>query len=148
MKVRVAELEEILPLRQAVIIEGTNRTSPDFPGDRFKTTIHIGAFRGDECIGCASFYQNDWQGQTAWQLRGMATAPEWRNRGIGKALLLFTEAYLPKLTPIHIFWCNARTAARHFYEKNGWRAEGEEFIIQGVGPHYEMVKELPPCATV
>jgi len=36
-------LETILPLRQAVIIAGTNRDTPYFPGDELSDTLHVGA---------------------------------------------------------------------------------------------------------
>ena len=35
-------------------------------------------------------------------------------------------------------WCNARTPARGFYERYGFVAEGEEFELPDIGPHFRM----------
>ncbi len=39
-----------------------------------------------------------------------------------------------------MWWCNARSTAIRFYEKNGWRIVSDEFIIEKYGPHRRMVK--------
>ncbi|MFP8964607.1 hypothetical protein ACLIYP_29185, partial [Streptomyces nanhaiensis] len=43
-----------------------------------------------------------------------------------------------------LLWCNGRTRARGFYERQGFRVHGEEFVIEGVGPHLVLVREIPP----
>ncbi|MCW2985645.1 MAG: acetyltransferase, family, partial [Conexibacter sp.] len=35
-------------------------------------------------------------------------------------------------------WCNARTPARGFYERAGFVAEGAEFELPQIGPHFLM----------
>jgi predicted GNAT family N-acyltransferase len=142
METRFASLMEILPLRQAVIIAGTNRNSPYFAGDEDETTRHVGVFERLQCIGCATFLRSEWDGEAAWQLRGMATAVAWRRRGVGRALLQFAESTLPNESGIRLFWCNAREKAVGFYKKAGWSVASERFDVQAVGPHYRMVKQL------
>jgi GNAT superfamily N-acetyltransferase len=139
---RLASIEEILDLRAEVIIAGTDRDSPDFDGDRDDTTRHFGAFDGDRNIGCLSFMLNEWKGEPAWQLRGMATHPDFSRQGIGRRLLAFSDAYLTRESGIRLFWCNARKSAVGFYQKQGWVLESEEFAIPGVGPHFRMSKVL------
>ena len=140
MNTRFAGIDDILALREAVIIRGTGR-APDFPGDADPGTRHVGVFENGACVGCATFMRNALAGRDAWQLRGMASAPDRRGAGIGRALLAFAERELPLLGP-GLFWCNARESAAPFYEKMGWRIVSERFIKPGVGPHFRMVKEL------
>ena len=118
---RRAEVTEIVPLRQAVIIAGTERLAPHFEGDADASTRHFAALDGERVVGCASCYRTEYAGKPAWQLRGMATDPDYRGRGIGKRLLAFVEASLRAESDIDLLWCNAREAASAFYLKQGWR---------------------------
>ena len=140
MDIRFAAIDEILDLRDAVIIAGTGRDSPEFPGDVDPATRHVGVFIEGACVGCATFLRKDDEGRPAWQLRGMATAPTHRGQGLGRALLAFAERELA--AEADRFWCNARETAAPFYEKMGWVRVSERFIIDGVGPHYRMAKDL------
>ncbi|MFB3785290.1 MAG: GNAT family N-acetyltransferase [bacterium] len=139
---RIARLEDIIGLRQEVLIKGTGRVSPEFPGDRDATTRHFGAFYQERILGCLTFMLNEWLGNPAWQLRGMATDPAFTGKGIGRKLLRFAETHLLRVSPVRRLWCNARTGAVGFYLKQGWRLESDEFLIPGVGPHYKMSKTI------
>ena len=119
MEIHFAFLEEILPLRESVIIAGTGRVSAFFPGDTDSTTRHVGVFAEGRCIGCATFLRSEWEGEPAWQLRGMATDPQWRGRGTGRSLLEFAQRELESESGIGFFWCNARESALGFYRKLG-----------------------------
>jgi len=139
VEIRICSLEEILPLRQAVIIAGTGRDSPHFPQDDAPSTRHIGVFEGNTCIGCATFMRSEWEGEPAWQLRGMATAPEWQRMGIGRSVLAFAESTLCGESGVRVMWCNARESAVAFYERTGWTVLSERFLVTGVGWHHRMV---------
>jgi GNAT superfamily N-acetyltransferase len=71
----------------------------------------------------------------------MATLPEVRGAGFGKALLDACVA-AARENGAAILWCNARTSAADFYAKNGWRIVGAEFDIPTVGPHFRMSRAL------
>lgn len=142
MKPRFATLEEILPLRQAVIIAGTGRTSPYFDGNTDATTRHVGVFDRTQCVGCATWLASEWEGSPAAQLRGMATDPAYRGQGLGRAMLEFADVEVARALDVNVFWCNAREPAVGFYEKAGWRRVSELFMVDGVGPHYRMCKQL------
>lgn len=135
-------LETILPLRDEVLIRGTGRSSPEFPGDRDPATMHFAATRSGQVVSCATMMLNEWEGAAAWQLRGMATAPECRSQGIGARLLSHIETALKRDGRAFMMWCNARTVAVTFYERNGWRVASGPFDVEGVGPHVKMVKPL------
>jgi GNAT superfamily N-acetyltransferase len=54
----------------------------------------------------------------------MATSPDARNRGVGAGL--FQAMIEHRVTNGGgILWCNARLAARRFYERGGMEAWGE-----------------------
>jgi GNAT superfamily N-acetyltransferase len=70
----------------------------------------------------------------------MAVAPDLRGRGVGQALLNFLETSLRGESAVRQLWCNARTPAAGFYERQGWRAVSEVFEIPTAGPHVRMTK--------
>jgi len=140
-EVRSIAAEETWPLRLAVLRPGRPIESAKFPGDDAPSTRHFGAFRDGQLLGIASLYLAEMPGRKGWrafQLRGMATAPEARGKGLGSALvhacIAFTREYGAQL-----LWCNARTGAVGFYQKLGFEILGSEFEIPDVGPHFRMV---------
>jgi GNAT superfamily N-acetyltransferase len=76
-----------------------------------------------------------------WRVRGMATREDVRGQGLGASVLAALERHAREQGARRL-WCNARVGARRFYERAGWRAEGEPFEIAGIGPHYVMSKRL------
>ncbi len=112
-----------------------------FPGDELETTLHFGAFLDKQHVGVASIYPAPVpeapEIANSWQLRGMATVPEVRGKGAGRALLLAcmdaTRARGGK-----VLWCNARIGAVEFYKKHGLSVISDEFDIPTAGPHFRM----------
>lgn len=138
---RKASVEEILDLREAVIIAGTNRPS-EYPGDRDETTFHMGGFVGGENVCCGTFLLTDWFGEPAYQLRGMATREDVRGEGIGAALLAATERFILADTPVRQLWCSARVSAVGFYQRIGWSVVSDVYDVPNVGPHRKMCKRI------
>ena len=81
-------------------------------------------------------------GRAAWQLRGMAVEQARRGAGVGRALLDFACLAIESAQEIQLVWCNARTEAVGFYQKQGWTVISGEFMIPGVGPHFRMSRKL------
>ena len=142
VRIGLAKLADIIDLRHVVLREGLPREAAIFEGDEAPTSRHFAAFANGECVGCATFHLNQWEGKPAYQLRGMATAPEFRSGGIGTELLRLAEEALREAGPIRQLWCNARTPALNFYKKQGWKVVSEEFFIPTAGPHFRMIKTL------
>jgi GNAT superfamily N-acetyltransferase len=69
----------------------------------------------------------------------MATDAAWAGKGIGRAVVTYSLAKLKSLSPVRLYWCNARLIAIPFYEKLGWRIVSERFEIPYAGPHHKMV---------
>ena len=72
-----------------------------------------------------------------WRVRGMATAPAARGRGLGAEILeaLIAHARAHGAT---LIWCNARRRATSLYGRAGFVAVGEEWDEPGLGPHRRM----------
>ena len=140
--VRPASLEAIIDLRDRVLIAGTDRSDPRFPGDLEPETTHFGAFDGEACVGCATLLRRPRGDEPAWQLRGMAVERRWRGLGVGAELLDLAEAWAGAHGP-RLLWCNARMDAAAFYARHDWAEVSAPFDIPGVAPHVEMLKRLP-----
>lgn len=143
--IRAIAAGETVAIRWPVLRPGFVRETAVFDGDDAATTMHFGAFEGDTLVGVASIYLAPFPAQPevspTFQLRGMATLPEVRGAGFGKALLDACVA-AAREKGAALIWCNARTGAADFYSKNGWEIVGAEFDIPTVGPHFRMALEL------
>jgi GNAT superfamily N-acetyltransferase len=139
---RRAELGEIFQVRWDVLRPNRPREAACFPLDDAPETIHVGAFEAERNVGCATATRVDWQGQPAWQLRGMGIAKDVRGRGVGAMMLAELEGLVVAAAPIRLMWCNAREEAVGFYEKQGWEIASEKFMIEDVGPHFKMTRQL------
>lgn len=143
--IRQISAAETIAVRWPVLRPGFARETAVFDGDEAPGTLHFGAFDGDNLAGVASIYLAPFPVQPevspTFQLRGMATLPEVRGAGFGKALLSACVAAAQE-NGAALIWCNARTSAADFYAKNGWRIVGDEFDIPTVGPHFRMCLAL------
>ncbi|HEX2053560.1 MAG TPA: GNAT family N-acetyltransferase [Actinomycetota bacterium] len=141
LEVRAVMAAQIRPLRQLVLRPGRPPEDSVYPGDDAPATVHLGAFSNGRIVGISSLYREDRAGGDAttpgWRLRGMASAPDFRGRGIGQALLRASVERVARLGGGEL-WCNARTPAAGFYAKQGFEVVSEPFDIPGVGPHVVM----------
>ena len=144
IEVRSLTTTETWPLRLSVLRPNRPLEAAQFPGDDLPTTKHFGAFRDGQLVGIASLFAAEMleqPGTTAMQLRGMATAPEVRGEGFGRALVLECVTYAQTQRVEH-FWFNARIGAVGFYSMLGFEVIGDEFEIPDVGPHFRMWRRL------
>jgi predicted GNAT family N-acyltransferase len=137
-------VDEVLPLRNKVLREGklTNEqcryTTDSLPG-----AFHLGYFINGALVCVASFHpqsHGNFAGE-GYQLRGMATAEEFRGRGIGNQLLNFGIVYL-RGQKVNYLWCNARKKALPFYLNMGFEIISDEFELPGIGPHYVLYVKI------
>ncbi|SHL04039.1 GNAT family N-acetyltransferase [Actinacidiphila paucisporea] len=137
----VVAVEEIFALRWAVLRTGLPRETAVYPEDARPDTFHIAAYDESGTVqGCATFFPDGLPGEAApaYRFRGMGSAPEIRGQGFGAAALV---AGLRECAArgAGLVWCNGRIAAAGFYERLGFTAVGEEFVIEPSGPHYVFV---------
>ena len=71
-------------------------------------------------------------------MRQVVIAPEYRNRGIGRMMMLFAEERTAALGLSRLI-LDSRLSALRFYEKLGYRRVGSQFMEVGL-PHYMMEK--------
>jgi len=135
----------VRPLRQAVLRPHERAEDLVWPGDEASEALHAGARDGNGAIvGVATVvpepYPRD-PGSADWRLRGMATEPEARGRGVGRALLAACLAHA-RARGARRVWCTARIGALRFYERAGFTVESEAFDVPGIGPHVYMTLAL------
>lgn len=142
---RRATLAEIFELRYDVLRAGLPRKSAEFQHDDNPQTWHVGTFWSfagkTSVLCCASFMPSTYSKTDAFQLRGMATHPDWQSIGFGRKLLDWALWQISQETRIDLFWCNARKSALGFYEKMRWSRGSGEFEIPTAGPHYIMWRQ-------
>jgi predicted GNAT family N-acyltransferase len=145
MRTRQLSPLEVIPLRHEVLRPGKPRETAVFAGDELESTTHWGACTDDgRIMAVATLMRSPKPGQAApaWQVRGMASAPEARGQGYGAAVLQAVMDYVVGQEPGALIWCNARVVALGFYRAQGFETEGPEFEIAGVGPHFVMWRKL------
>ncbi|RBM19040.1 GNAT family N-acetyltransferase [Streptomyces sp. PT12] len=145
IRTEVVPRDAVLDLRWRVLRPGHPRNAAEFAEDAREDTYHLAAFDGEgaEVLACVSLFPEPLPGdpRVAHRIRGMASAPAVRGRGFGAALLgaAGTEA---ALRGAELLWCNGRVEAVGFYVRHGFSVVGEEFVIEGVGPHHVMARSL------
>ena len=126
IEIRPAEVEEILPLRKAVLRPAEPIVASEYDG--FPQVLHVGAFEAGLVIGCATVFPSPYEGRAgAWQLRGMAVDPQRQGSGIGGQVLA-AAIDLVRAAGASALWANARSTALPFYASMGFQTVSEEFV--------------------
>lgn len=140
LTIRRVPVEQVRPLRHAVLRAGRPYADSEYPQDA--TAVHVAAVDGSGAVvGCATVFPEPYGDDPgAWRLRGMAVADGLRGTGVGTLVLAEAEA-AARSAGARLMWCNARMTAVPFYAGRGWRGEGEEFLAEGL-PHLRMTLQL------
>jgi GNAT superfamily N-acetyltransferase len=128
--IRTIAARDTTALRDAVLRPGLLPGSV-YPGDDAADTLHLGAFIGDTLAAVATLCREPIPGPrsaTSWRLRGMATLPEHRGRGLGKELAQRCIAYGAGQRGT-VVWCTSRIATVPFYQVLGFVECGEPFRL-------------------
>ena len=92
-----------------------------------------------DVVATSTWQPEAWRGQpaaVALRLRGMAVEPGLQSKGIGSLLV---RAGLDRAwaSGAQIVWASARDRALEFYERLGFRVDGDRFIDDTTGlPHH------------
>lgn len=143
--IELADRAEIFELRRSALRPHLPPEASVYPEEGHPETFYLAARdpRTGTVIGCATFFPQPLDGEPGWRFRGMATVAELRGRGIGAAVLLRGVDEVVRRGG-RLVWCNGRTGAAGFYERNGFARQGAEFDVPPLGPHYLFVRHLPP----
>jgi GNAT superfamily N-acetyltransferase len=149
MRTAVVPVEEIFPLRWAVLRTGMPREAAVYPEDARADTFHIAAYDDAGGVqGCVTFFPDPLpdlvgaarpgEAASAYRFRGMGSDLRVRGAGYGAAAL---RAGLREAAArgAQAAWCNGRTSATGFYQHFGFTVVGEEFVLEPSGPHYMFV---------
>jgi predicted GNAT family N-acyltransferase len=146
MRVTVVDGLATRELRRAVL-------RPSWPigtsmhGDDNPDAVHLAAIDDDgsvigACLVLPRPYPFRPDDAGAWQLRGMATAPERQGHGVGGLVLGGAIVEILRRRG-GLVWCDARTTAMRFYRQHAFVPEGDEFVHSESGiPHYRMWRDL------
>ena len=99
--------------------------------------VHLGAFEGERLVGCLMLHD---KGDGSVRMRQVAVAEDRQRRGVGQALVRFSEARAKELG-FREMVLHAREPAVPFYLKLGYETFGEPFDEVTI-PHRAMRKTL------
>ncbi len=105
--------------------------------EKEKNDILIGAFEEEKILGCCLLTRVDHQ---TVKLRQMAVFNSLQGKGIGATMMNFAEN-IARDRGFRKLIMHARKTAVGFYEKQGYRVSGTEFIEVTI-PHFVMEKNL------
>jgi len=144
IEVKAIPAKETYSLRQEILRPHQEITQCQYEGDRDSTTKHYGLFSAGTLIGILSMYKRDSDivgKPDGWQLRAMGVREGFRGRGYASKLVVVAEAEAKEQGAQYI-WANARKAVVGFYQGLGYSVLGEEFMIEDIGAHYLVNKDM------
>jgi predicted GNAT family N-acyltransferase len=129
--------QQALKLRESIlrIPLGLTLSTKDVEWD--SQQIHIGAFNQTELIGCivVAMLENE---PSSFRIRQMAVKESYRQKGIGRALVLLAEECIKNNNGTRIV-LDARKIALGFYKSLNYTITSDEFIANSI-PHLVMEK--------
>jgi GNAT superfamily N-acetyltransferase len=137
-----ATTAEILPLRMAVLRDGTPSRDPRYAEDDHDTTLHL-VVRGADgtIVATSSWLPRPFPPEPdtlAIQLRGMAVDKTLQSRGVGASLLAAGIERARTLGAVNV-WARARDSAVAFYEHNGMTLVRDAFTDEATGMSHHLV---------
>lgn len=146
MTIREVPLETVLPLRARILRAGRALSSARSRQDGLDGTRHLAAVtESGEVAGVVTFFPAESPaapGRPAVRFRGMAVDDGQRGSGIGRALMREVVSRARE-AGAEIVWANGRDGALSFYERIGFRVEGDGFLDDDMQlPHHVVVAEL------
>ncbi len=131
------EYEQMISLRNEILRKPLNLTFETGELDKEKNDVLIGAFDEENMLGCCLLTKLD---KDTVRLRQMAVQNNLQGKGIGASMMNFAENVARDLGFKKICM-HARKSAIGFYEKLGYKINGQEFEEISI-PHFMMQKKL------
>jgi len=140
-EVRRVDAADTFPLRQRVLRPHETHDELAARGAGDSDPCHFAAVDDGAVIGSAVVAREppplSPDRDPSWRLRGMATADDRRNEGVGAAVLEVVIEHVRR-NGGGLLWCNARSRAVPFYERAGFATRGEGWNDPILGPHIAM----------
>lgn len=132
------------PLRHRVLRPHMPFEHSVYEADELNIAVHFGVFLGNRQVGTASLFNEPFPGTESgncWRIRGMAVLAPFQRKGLG--LMLLQECLnFAELRRGDYVWCNGRTGVVGFYARGGLLPSGAEFDLEGIGPHFLLLKNI------
>lgn len=132
-----SEYKDELELRNTALRKPIGLSIYDEDLSEEKDDYHIGAFMDNIIVGTLLLAKIN---KEEIKMRQVAVNEQIRGKGIGMKLVHYAEA-LAKDNGYRKIIVDARVIASGFYEKLGYKKEGEKFIHMNI-PHYKMYKDI------
>lgn len=143
MTIRTISSTETLELRSRILRAGAMKPEQClWSHDNDAKAFHLGCFDGEKLVGVATFFPEEFDGQEAYRLRGMAVETAYQKCGVGSMLFEKGVELLNSLG-CKLLWFNARSSACRFYEKHGCSHVSDLFFQPDSGWHVKMIRKLP-----
>jgi predicted GNAT family N-acyltransferase len=131
------EYRQMLQLRYDILRKPLGLQFDEAELEQEKQDILIAAYEDDKMLGCCLLTKKD---SNTVRLRQMAVLNNLQGKGIGASLMNFAEN-LARDRGYKKMVMHARKGAIGFYEKQGYKTLGDEFMEVTI-PHYVMEKKL------
>ena len=131
------EYKQMVALRYQILRQPLGLSFSNEELEQEKDALLIAAFDDDEMLGCCML--SPLNNQTL-RVRQMAVQNNLQGKGIGASLMSFVETLARDKGYKHLKM-HARITAIGFYEKFGYKVNGDPFIEVGI-PHHVMEKMI------
>ena len=142
MNIRITSFREeeqsIRQIRSSVFVKEQGIPDEDEYDDSDNVCVHAIAWDEGRPVGTGRLGDDGRIGRIAVIKRA-------RGKGLAKAILLALEQHARKCS-LHQLWAYAQVQALGFYEKVGYRIDGDEFMEDGI-PHKRIYKSIQPTKT-
>ncbi|RYZ22325.1 MAG: GNAT family N-acetyltransferase [Chitinophagaceae bacterium] len=131
------EYAEMVRLREDILRRPLGMSFEPGELEQEKDHILMVAYEDEQLLGCCMLVE---EAHDTVRLRQMAVLNDLQGKGVGKALMSFAEN-IARDRGYKRITMHARKNAQGFYEKMGYKKNGEEFVEITI-PHYVMEKAL------
>jgi predicted GNAT family N-acyltransferase len=132
------EFQQYYDMRWRVLREPWTRPKESEKDEHEEQSVHLAAFRDGQMIGVGRVHLTSAEEA---QIRYMAVEEEFRGAGAGGVILSGLEEQA-RIRGAKVVVLNARSTARGFYERHGYRTlDPHELVIDTI-PHWRMSKTL------
>jgi len=135
----ITEFIDAIRIRVEVFIKEQKCRSGWEPDEEDKLSDHYIAIVNNEIVATTRVREIN---NHEFKIERMAIKKEFRNKGIGRGLVMYILKQINKLKPRRI-WIQAQLQAREFYEKCGFKAISKPYNLYDLGiPHVDMEHKL------
>jgi GNAT superfamily N-acetyltransferase len=133
--------QQVFALRYAILREPWNQPPGSEIAEDDASSLHAAILDAhNNVIATARIHRVS---EEEAQIRFMAVAKEWQGKGIGEAVLRFTEGLGRRNYKGIISYClHARENALEFYTKNGYTLVEKSYVLFDTIQHYYMKKSV------